>query len=400
MNKTLRDAMFIFFVVLFCVITFLLSLYAAGYRLDLGRALKGQFLQKTGMLILDSAPKGASIYLDGNQAKTSGSIFGSYAVTPAKIKNLLPKEYDVIVKMDGYWPWEKKLTVYGGQSTYAENIILFKRCTPTDAAQTQAESCAANLDGSVKDAAILQALTSKIGQSAKIKTEDNSLFFFGTADRINSYNQRNDETATVLDGQASGEKYLDYLPKGGKLLVVAKNGERIELRSYELKNNSLVQKINLPSAWNYQLSASEGNIIAAYNPDSRSLLLFDGSSLQPLGAPIGNASNWSWVSGTQLLVAGDFEITSYDLANNNRQLVTRVSEEISGLVWNKKKKYLIYTTAKSINSIDLYEWSGKITKLLDGKNISQPSLDEKTNTLYFQAADANGALSWQKIELQ
>ncbi|MFZ4648016.1 MAG: PEGA domain-containing protein [Patescibacteria group bacterium] len=400
MNKKFRDAMFIFFVLLFLVATFLLSLYAAGYRLDFARALKGRVLQKTGTLILASTPKGASIYLDGKQAKSSGSIiFGNYATTPAKVKNLLPKEYLVEVKLDGYWPWEKKMTVFGGQSTYAENIVLFKRCVPAEAQESIAESCAINLSGIVKDAGIQQTLEKKIGKTEKLKTEDNSLFFFGNSEQISSYNQNNEETSVILDGKINQEEYLDYLPKDGRLLVVAKNGSRIELRDYNLENNAIVTKINLPGAWKYELSSNQDHIVAAYNPDGRNLFLFDSNTLNPRGGAISEASFWSWIGDEQLLVAGDFEINSYDLKNNNRWLITRISEKITGLTWSKKKKYLIYTTDKSINSIDLYEGSGRITKLLDGNKISQPSLDEKTKTLYFQAKN-NGTLSWQKIEVQ
>ena len=399
MNKKLRDAMFIFFVLLFVVATSLLSLYAAGYRLDFERALKGRFLQKTGTLILASTPKGASIYLDGKMAKSSGSIFGDYAVTPAKVKNLLPKEYLVEVELDGYWPWEKKLNIYAGQSTYAENIVLFKRCIPTEAQESLAESCAVNLSGAVKDENVTQAVAAKIGKFEKLKTENNSLFFFGNKDQISSYNQKNEETAVILDGKTGKEEYLDFLPKDGRLFVIAKSEARIELRDYDLKTNLATTKINLPGAWRYELSSNQNNILAAYNPDSASLFLFDKTSLSPRGGAISGTNFWNWLDDEQLLIAGDFEITNYDLSNNNRQLVTRISEKITGLAWSKKKKYLIYTTDTSINSIDLYEGGGRITKLLDGKKISQPSLDDKTKTLYFQA-ETNGTMSWQKIEVQ
>lgn len=399
MNKKLRDFMFFFFVLLFCITTALLSLYAAGYRLDLARALKGRVLQKTGMLILDSTPKGAAIYLDGKQVKSSGSIFGDYAITPAKVKNLLPKEYLVEVKLEGYWPWEKKLTVYGGQSTYAENIILFKRCIPTEAQESLVESCAINLDGSVKDQKIVSSIVEKIGKTDKLKTEDNSLFFFSSEGRINSYNQRNSETTIILDSKNKQEEYLDFLPENGKLFVVAKKGARVELRSYEQKGGEATKKINLPGAWKYELSSDQKNFITAYNPDSKNLFIFEENNLNPYGNSLSGIDYWNWIEDNKLLVAGNFEIAIYDLKNNNRWLITRISEKITGLAWSKKKNYLIYTTEKSINSIDLYEGSGLITKLLDGKNISQPTLDDKNKTLYFQA-ETNGTIGWQKIEVQ
>lgn len=391
--------MFILFIVLFVVLTFFLSLYATGYRLDFNRLLKGHILQKTGTLILASTPKGADIYLDGKQAKSSGSIFGDYATTPAKVKNLLPKEYLVEIKLDGYWPWEKKMTIYGGQSTYAENIVLFKRCTPTEAEESLAESCAANFDGEINDAATTALLKTKLNNPEKIKSENNSLFFFGDKNKISSYSQRNEEIKEILAGNNGQGEYLDFLPKDGKLFVIVKTGSRIELRDYNLENNTATQSINLPGAWQYQLSSDQNNILAAYNPDSRNLFLFDEEKLKPRGGAIGNTNYWNWLGDEKLLIAGDFEITIFDSKNSSRQLITRISEKVTGLTWSKKKKYLIYTTDKNINSIDLYEGDGRITKLLDGNKISQPRLDEKNKILYFQA-DSNGALTWQKIEVQ
>lgn len=391
--------MFILFIVLFVVLTFFLSLYATGYRLDFNRLLKGHILQKTGTLILASTPKGADIYLDGKQAKSSGSIFGDYATTPAKVKNLLPKEYLVEIKLDGYWPWEKKMTIYGGQSTYAENIVLFKRCTPTEAEESLAESCAANFDGEINNTTTTALLKTKLNNPEKIKSENNSLFFFGDKNKISSYSQRNEEIKEILAGNNGQEEYLDFLPKDGKLFVIVKTGSRIELRDYNLENNTATQSINLPGAWQYQLSSDQNNILAAYNPDSRNLFLFDEEKLKPRGGAIGNTNYWNWLSDEKLLIAGDFEITIFDSKNSSRQLITRISEKVTGLTWSKKKKYLIYTTDKNINSIDLYEGDGRITKLLDGNKISQPRLDEKNKILYFQA-DSNGALTWQKIEVQ
>ena len=127
--------------------------------------------------------------------------------------------------------------------------------------------------------------------------------------------------------------------------------------------------------------------------------IFDEEKLKPRGGAIGNTNYWNWLGDEKLLIAGDFEITIFDSKNSSRQLITRISEKVTGLTWSKKKKYLIYTTDKNINSIDLYEGDGRITKLLDGNKISQPRLDEKNKILYFQA-DSNGALTWQKIEVQ
>src|SRR3989344_4788562 len=54
----------------------------------------------------------------------------NFIVTPAKIKNLLPGEYNLSLELNGYSGWQKKLTIYPGSSTFAEDIYLFKNDLP------------------------------------------------------------------------------------------------------------------------------------------------------------------------------------------------------------------------------------------------------------------------------
>src|SRR3989339_1238981 len=129
MSLKQRQALFIFFILVFLTATPLISLYAIGYKIGSGFSF-----QKTGMLILDTDPKGAKIHLDGKiQQNFFKRIYAeeqSYIRTPAKIKNLLPGTYDVRVELPGFWPWQKKLTVNPGQSTFAADIRPFKKALP------------------------------------------------------------------------------------------------------------------------------------------------------------------------------------------------------------------------------------------------------------------------------
>ena len=48
-------------------------------------------------------------------------------MTDAIITNLFPEEYDIKIEKENYHPWQKKLNVSPGKSTFAQNIILFKK---------------------------------------------------------------------------------------------------------------------------------------------------------------------------------------------------------------------------------------------------------------------------------
>lgn len=111
MSPKTRNYLFIFFIVFFIVGTVLISLYASGYRLSLSWPLKfNRLLIKTGALNLDTNPRGAVIYLNG-QARNEAALLSfkkNILTTPAKIRNLLPGEYDLTLERDGYWPFQKK----------------------------------------------------------------------------------------------------------------------------------------------------------------------------------------------------------------------------------------------------------------------------------------------------
>ena len=116
MSLKFRRFLYIFFILIFLIVVPLLSLYANGYKISISSVLDGDFfIQKTGILIIDSSPKNANIYING---KSRQFIFKNLfkkdtdmITTPAKIKNLSAGEYIIKLEKDGYWPWEKRLRI-------------------------------------------------------------------------------------------------------------------------------------------------------------------------------------------------------------------------------------------------------------------------------------------------
>ena len=68
-----------------------------------------------------SRPSGAEIYLDGELRSER---------TPARLRNLLPSDYDIKVTKKGYGVWEKTLPVASGLTTFPEDIVLWKTAEP------------------------------------------------------------------------------------------------------------------------------------------------------------------------------------------------------------------------------------------------------------------------------
>lgn len=123
MNLKYRRLLYLTFIAIFLVITPLVTLYTAGYRYN----LKRHKIEKTGILYLDSKPKGAEIYINGRYQDK----------TPARFANLMPDTYQIEVKKTGYYPWKKEVAIKSNLTTFEEDIILFKENLPINLLEGQ-----------------------------------------------------------------------------------------------------------------------------------------------------------------------------------------------------------------------------------------------------------------------
>lgn|GEM_PF-6284730 len=124
MNRKVRKSIFIAFLALFCLAVPPLVYYAMGYRFDFNQ----KKITFVGAISIDTAPKGATVFLNGAPAKESANLLSSQIF----IKNLIPQSYQIRVEKEGYWPWEKTLVVPPRNVTKAEFITFFKKDPPIE----------------------------------------------------------------------------------------------------------------------------------------------------------------------------------------------------------------------------------------------------------------------------
>jgi len=129
MTYRTRIGILIAFIALFLITAPVVVLYTAGYRWN----EKKVRIEKVGLIFLRSRPSYAEIYLDGKLRPER---------TPARLRNLLPSDYDVKVAKKGYSVWEKTLPVGSALTTFAEGIVLWKQNAP----QTIPATAEATLD--------------------------------------------------------------------------------------------------------------------------------------------------------------------------------------------------------------------------------------------------------------
>jgi len=112
MKPLLRKITVSIFVLLFLILAPLLTAYSLGYRYD----FKTGNLQKNGAFYIKSYPKGADIYIDSIKKRPK---------TPTQIVNVVPGAHKVEVVKNNYVPWVKNLEIHSGETTFAEDIVLF-----------------------------------------------------------------------------------------------------------------------------------------------------------------------------------------------------------------------------------------------------------------------------------
>ncbi len=109
--KILRRILFYLFTIIYLIGCPLIILYV------LGRAYSPatNSLVKTGLVYLSSAPQLASVYLNNNLTPNK---------TPTTLRELPVGEYSIKLILDGYRPFEKKITVRGGKAIRLDRILL------------------------------------------------------------------------------------------------------------------------------------------------------------------------------------------------------------------------------------------------------------------------------------
>lgn len=118
-HMTIRFRRFIFwiFVILFIAASIIIILFAQGWRFDFD-SFK---LAKTGGIFIKTTVSGAKIYVND---KYTGSTAGLLNYTKL-VDDLTPKNYNLFIHKEGYYPWNKMVEVKNGLVTELFSVTLF-----------------------------------------------------------------------------------------------------------------------------------------------------------------------------------------------------------------------------------------------------------------------------------
>ncbi len=178
--------------------------------------------------------------------------------------------------------------------------------------------------------------------------------------------------------------------RGDFIHLVNQQGDSTNIATYN-KFDQLQSSINIPLSSCYDFINQEHDLLNLYDRRFKMLYLINPfQEYNPLKDAINNVLYTQWIDETKLLYANDLEIWIYDLGTSNKTLLTRISEGITGITWHPSDNYVIYSTEKSINILELDDRENRIiTKLVNLDNIKWLNIQPKGEILYFFAQIGN-----------
>ncbi|MFC1711772.1 PEGA domain-containing protein [Patescibacteria group bacterium] len=178
--------------------TFFAIRFAKGYRLD----FKDKKVTETGLLVVNSFPTGASVYIDDKLTTATNDTL-----------NLPPKSYKIKVVKDGFISWEKVLKVEKELVTQT-NTRLFPSVPNLSSLTTTG---AVNLTPSPDGEKLAYAVASASA------TPKNGLYILDLTNRPLSFSRPSKQIAKNISGFDSAEVKLVWAPNSQQLLAWTKN---------------------------------------------------------------------------------------------------------------------------------------------------------------------------------
>lgn len=426
MSYRFRNFLFFVFFIVFVILTTIFSLYASGYKISFYSIVKGQALiQKTGILAVDSSPKGANVFI----TRQSKGLFFDDEInknkkirTPYKIKNLLPGEYMLTLSLDGYWPWQQKFYINPGQSTYMEDVVLFKKDLPVSFFNSAFQNIKFNygaqkiilendkrlvdlksgqeiyLGEGVDSLGFLDSKRALLNDSLifdyfkneyidlspsegekliQPKIKGDNLFFINNGlQKYNLYSERQ-ETIFSLDN------IIDYDFYNGFYFLITKEKNKSSFQIYSYKNKDLIREIELPASEKYQIiNPGISAFVYIYNEDFKNFYIVNTSSkFNSYWSVVNDVTGFDFIDANNFVYFSDFEIYSFNSVLAEKFLLGRFEESIKSLTWHPKN-YVIYSTEKDIVILDL-KYDKYFIKIVSLESVSNIVLDKSNSVLYF-----------------
>lgn len=416
--------------IIFVITAPIVVLYTAGYRYNFSK----NKVEKTGILMLASEPKDAQVFINGKNVEDK---------TPARIKNMMPGDYAIKMEKDGYYPWEKVLTIKSKLTTFAENVALFKKTLPMQIINGDIKSFSISNDGDKiafyeKGAVKIFDITSKsIKELYKNSSEVTNISWSENDEKILvaerlfpnfrivnadgsetpflpkniGYNfteivldsgSANTAFGFILTGAQTGILHqIDMKDKKVKASVAVGNsfiaeGDTIYTTENAAKNKYLFKKsfkdysvkeqIALMPFGNYKFFELKNDLLTILHKERGELVYInlknsDENTILESGVKTAIFTK----DNSKLIIKKDFEILVYDFAAKQKDLITRYGKEIKKAIWHPEGGYVFFNLDKTLEVTELDNRGGSRSQisLTQFDEIRDFAVDSKSETIYF-----------------
>lgn len=376
MSHFTRRIIFWSFSLIFIILTFYFSLLVSGYTIsfsDIKHFPNLNLLQKTGILSINSNPRGADVYLTKN-FKTflvpSDTLKAKNIKTPNKIKGLVPGDYSLRLELDGYWDFEQKINISPGQTTYLEDVNLFKKSLPLLIFPTSVQEISISDDYS---SIILKDSNSVFNIKSETDFFDSKFFLSNELLEINSFSD-------ILDV----ENIKNYFLSRHYLFLIKTEASKKYLNIYFNRDKKLLREIEMPVNSAFEIVSFNGKFLLVKDLNFSSFYIIDPfSKIKIFRKVLLDVKNVSFISRNNFIYSNNFEIYFFDYNNLQSTLASRFQDEIRSLIWHPRE-YIIFSNGRDINIIDL-KYNKRLTTLFSFENMSNIVLDKRGGVLYFTA---------------
>ncbi|MBI4993747.1 PEGA domain-containing protein [Candidatus Wolfebacteria bacterium] len=426
MTLRTRRILFLGFAAIFIPISVAVIFYSDGWRFD----LETFSFKKTGAIYIETIPKDAQIYLDGKEIPNQAGLIKKGTL----ISDLLPKNYNLKIKKDGYFDYLKNIKVeesFVGE--LIDTILILKNLKSEEVFQNKSEKLAGDeivdlengemiIKNSLKNVYYIynldeQTLAFNLSDSLNIyrgkKTEikkvaihpfDNNRFIIETFGGVYIFDQSRQKLEAIFQNSTSSqllawnmdnptiyfvksESISKNIPK--KQIILSLNLiTKIESQIFEAATTT--QKIS-------QIKISDSGSKIAFLDIQNNLFLLD-SNLKEAKQIAGNVKNFYFSPNSKKIVFyDDKKISVYffeDQYNNFKiksgeifKFNLKSNESVKNIFWYKDSYHLIiaYGLPKKISSVDFAEIDNRepqnIFNLI--KDISDFFYYTSSNNFYF-----------------
>lgn len=423
MKARTRYILLAVFILIFLIITPYLLLYSQGYRLDWQR----KTLVKTGNLYLVSRPEGALVLLDGKSYKINvlekflfyKKFFGLSrlrSTTPTLIDHLLPKEYLLTLKKDGYFSWQKRVKIIPEKTIIFRDVLLFAQEPRADFLLETVSNLkispdrekASFLSNSKKDIFVINLQSgSKTEFNLKKNLKDfywlsqnkiiahpeglNNLFVLDLIDNsltdfgkwlgtnvsilnpkfysdqeilfhdkksVYKFNFATKAVETVYFLDAKGKKYstiIDFIFDGNNLFSLKKSGYDFYLEGFDLETKRIFYQIKIPITSKSKFANWQKiykNFIAIKDEENFLVINLTEVEIDKVVVLKTKIKNFD-VLDSKIIYNDNHEISFLNLETRKKEIIDRTSEEILKVLWHPKGAYIFILFAQKIKIFEL-----------------------------------------------